>query len=296
MSTQPIPASNDSHATDLGASTQPIPASNDTHATDLGASTQPLLEIRDLSRSFGGIQAVTNVSLEIYSGESVGLIGPNGAGKTTLFNCICGTLAPDTGRILFEGSDITNLPVFRRASRGIGRTFQRLELFSSMTVREHLIVAARAKRGSGRLWKDLLNLGAPTRSEIAQAQTLVELLELADVASAPVDTLSLGKGRLVELGRALIRDPKLLLLDEPSSGLDSIETDSLIDTLVTLQSATNMAIVIVEHDLDVVVELTNRLYVLDLGKLIAQGETQSVIEGEELRSAYLGNVRDSSKP
>ncbi len=247
-----------------------------------------LIEAIAITKAFGGISALNDVSIEVAPGEMVGLIGPNGAGKTTLFNCICGTTQPDQGKVIFEGRDITTCPLHKRAGLGIGRTFQRLELFSSMTVREHLTVALRAKNGPGRLWRDLANLGSPTRNELARAQAMIELLQLDEVAKAPVDRLSLGKGRLVELGRALIRSPKILLLDEPSSGLDSSETDSFIDTLVTVQSANKMAIVVVEHDLDVVVELTDRLYVLDFGKLIASGPTKEVLESEVVRTAYLG--------
>src|SRR3954470_4282436 len=135
----------------------------------------PLLDAIEVTKGFGGIHALDAVSLNVGEGEAVGLVGPNGAGKTTLFNCLLGLLRPDAGRIRFEGRDLIGLPVHRRARLGLGRTFQRMELFSEMTVREHLLVAERSRRGTGRLWKDLLNRGAPTAEEQAEADAVLEL-------------------------------------------------------------------------------------------------------------------------
>ncbi|HUY86727.1 MAG TPA: ABC transporter ATP-binding protein, partial [Acidimicrobiales bacterium] len=249
---------------------------------------QPLLMAKDISKSFGGVQALAEMSILLDHGESVGLVGPNGAGKTTLFNCLLGVTKPDTGVVVFDGTDISNYPIYRRAKLGIARTFQRMELFTSMTVREHLVVASRSRSGDGRLWKDLLGLGRPSRAELGRVDAMLDLLELADVSAAPVDTLSMGRGRLVELGRALMSEPKLLLLDEPSSGLDSNETDSLVDTLISLRDARNLTVLVVEHDLEMVTELADRTYVLDFGHLIAQGPTEQVLSSDAVRHAYLG--------
>src|SRR3954468_2225389 len=160
--------------------------------------------------------ALQDVSLDVDEGEAVGLIGPNGAGKTTFFNCLLGLLRPDSGRVVFGGDDITRVAVYRRARLGFARTFQRIELFSGMTVRDHLLVAERARLGTGRFWKDVLNLSKPTAEEHERTQRTLELLGLSDVADRPVEVLSLGRGRLVEVGRALMTEPDLLLLDEPS--------------------------------------------------------------------------------
>src|SRR3954469_1695172 len=211
-----------------------------------------LLEAVGVTKRFSGITALDSVSLDVEPGESVGLIGPNGAGKTTFFNCLLGLLRADAGSVRFDGRDLTRTAVYRRARAGIGRTFQRMELFADMTVRDHLLVAERSRLGTGRFWKDVLNLSAPTAAERERAEATLELLRLGDVADAPIEALSLGRGRLVEVGRALMTDPKLLLLDEPSSGLDGGETTALAETLRLVQGERGTAILLVEHDVEFV--------------------------------------------
>ena len=249
-----------------------------------------LLDARGISKRFSGITALDAVDLNVQAGESVGLIGPNGAGKTTFFNCLLGLLGADHGRIEFDGRDITRLPVYRRARAGIGRTFQRIELFAGLTVREHLLVAERARSGSGRFWKDVLNLAAPSADERVRADATLALLSLSDVADAPIEALSLGRGRLVEVGRALMTEPKLLLLDEPSSGLDASETEALADTLRRVRADRGTAVLLVEHDVEFVRAFVDRLYVLDFGTLIASGPTADVLGSAEVRRAYLGEM------
>ena len=257
-------------------------------ATAAGTTRPPLLEAQAITKRFSGISALNEVDLEVYPGELVGLIGPNGAGKTTFFNCLLGMLRPEGGTVYFDGRDITRLPVHRRARLGFGRTFQRLELFSGMTVREHFLVTERARNGSGRLWKDLLNLSKPTAAEQALAERMLEVVGLVAEADKPVESLSLGRGRLVELGRALMTQPKLLLLDEPSSGLDVRETASLAERLATVQAEHEFAVLLVEHDVEMVSSLVTRLYVLDFGELIATGPTADVLGAATVRKAYLG--------
>ena len=249
-----------------------------------------LLDAVGITKRFAGITALNGVDLDVQPGEMVGLIGPNGAGKTTFFNCLLGMLRPEGGTVHFDGQDITRLPVHRRARLGFGRTFQRLELFSGMTVREHFLVTERARRGTGRLWKDLLNLAKPNVEERELADRMIEIVGLQAEADNPVEALSLGRGRLVELGRALMTQPKLLLLDEPSSGLDVRETASLADKLAAVQTQHEFAVLLVEHDVEMVSNLVTRLYVLDFGELIAAGPTQSVLGDEAVRKAYLGDV------
>jgi branched-chain amino acid transport system ATP-binding protein len=253
-----------------------------------------VLEATGVTKRFAGIVALDDVSLQVESGERVGLIGPNGAGKTTFFNCVLGVVRPDGGRVLLEGRDIGGLPVHARALLGIGRTFQRIELFTESTVREHLLIAERTRRGDGRLWKDLLGRGRPRPDEIARCDEVLELLGLADLAEEPIERLSLGKGRLVEVGRALMTDPKLLLLDEPSSGLDRDETADLARTLQDVQAAQGFAILLVEHDVELVSSFTERCYVLDFGCLIASGPTADVMASDEVRTAYFGDVEVAS--
>jgi branched-chain amino acid transport system ATP-binding protein len=249
-----------------------------------------LLESTKVCKHFSGITALDEVSITVEPGEPVGLIGPNGAGKTTFFNCLLGLLRPDEGRVVFSGRDITRMPVYRRARLGFGRTFQRVELFTGMTVRDHLFVAERARLGTGRLWKDILNLAGPTADERERVDHTLELLGLLDVADKPIESLSLGRARLVEMGRALMTEPLLLLLDEPSSGLDQSETMDLVGTLQTVQRERGTAILLVEHDVEMVQAFASRLYVLDFGVVIASGPTSDVMNDEAVRKAYLGEL------
>jgi branched-chain amino acid transport system ATP-binding protein len=249
-----------------------------------------LLEADCITKRFSGITALDSVTVDVGAGEAVGLIGPNGAGKTTFFNCLLGILRPDAGRVCFDGRDITRLPVYRRARLGFGRTFQRIELFTGLSVRDHMLVAERARRGDGSLLKDLLNLGRPKAEERERAQRTLDLLKLDDVADRPVESLTLGRGRLVEIGRALMTEPLLLLLDEPSSGLDQRETVALVDTLQTVQRERGTAVLLVEHDVDMVQRFASRLYVLDFGTLIANGPTDEVMGETAVRRAYLGDL------
>jgi branched-chain amino acid transport system ATP-binding protein len=249
-----------------------------------------VLRAREVTKRFSGIVALDSVDIDVDEGERVGLIGPNGAGKTTFFNCLLGLLRVDRGKVELAGQDVTRLPVHERARRGIGRTFQRIELFGESTVREHLLIAERVRRADGRLWKDLIGLGRPSRSELESCDVVLELLGLADLADEPIERLSLGQGRLVEVGRALMTEPKLLLLDEPSSGLDRSETSALADTLQLVQAEQGFAILLVEHDVELVASFTTRCYVLDFGRLLTQGPTAEVMKSDEMRIAYLGNL------
>lgn len=249
-----------------------------------------LLVADGITMRFSGITALDRVSIDVAEGEVVGLIGPNGAGKTTFFNCLLGILRPDHGRVEFDGRDLTRVPTHRRARMGIARTFQRIELFSGMTPREHFLVTERVRSGSGALWKDLLFRGRPTAAERAAADEMLELLGLGPVADRTVESLSLGTGRLVEIGRALMTRPRLVLFDEPSSGLDRGETADLAGRLRTVQQERGIAILLVEHDVELVRELVTRVFVLDFGTVIASGPTEKVFDDSAVRRAYLGDV------
>ena len=248
----------------------------------------PLLEVSGVSKSFGGIAAVSDMTFNLSRGESVGLVGPNGAGKTTLFNCICGQLKPEQGTISLQGESIVELPVYRRARRGIGRTYQRVEVFPDMSVREHLLVAERARRGDGHLWKDLCNKSKARPEEVERVDEVLDLVGIADRADTPVSALGLGSCRLVELARALVSDPVLLLADEPSSGLDMQETQELAHVLRTLQEERGMAVLLVEHDLAMVGAVVDRTIVMDLGSMVAVGTFDEVMADPSVRNAYLG--------
>jgi branched-chain amino acid transport system ATP-binding protein len=266
--------------------TKVVPTAN----ASAGAARTPVLEARGITKRFSGITALNSVDIALQPGEMVGLIGPNGAGKTTFFNCLLGMLRPESGSVMFDGREISGLPVYKRARLGIGRTFQRLELFSGTTVRDHFLVTERRRNGSGHLWKDLLNMSAPTATEQRLTEQMVELLGLQNEIDKPVESLSLGRGRLVELGRALMSQPKLLLLDEPSSGLDVKETAALAERLRTVQLQHEFAVLLVEHDVEMVQSLVTKLYVLDFGTMIAGGPTSEVLGNEQVRKAYLGDI------
>ncbi len=248
----------------------------------------PLLRVTSVSKTFGGIAAVSAVSLEVASGESVGLVGPNGAGKTTLFNCICGQLRPERGSVELSGSELLGIPTYKRARHGIGRTYQRVEIFPDMTVEEHLLVALRAAERRTQLWRDLCNLSAPTPAERARVESVLELIGIQHQAGTPVSALGLGSCRLVELGRALVSEPVLLLADEPSSGLDIRETHDLAQVLRKLQRERGMAMLLVEHDLGMVGEVVDRTIVMNLGEVIAVGSFDEVMADADVRRAYLG--------
>lgn len=248
-----------------------------------------VLRTKDVTKKFAGIRALDAVNIDVAHGERVGLIGPNGAGKTTFFNCILGILRADRGTVEFDGADVTGLPVHERARRGIGRTFQRIELFPDCTVQDHLIIADRVHSG-GRFWSDLRRLGRPRPEEITRCDEMLELLGLGDMAGEPIERLSLGQGRLVEVGRALMTQPTLLLLDEPSSGLDRSETAALAQTLHEVQLQRGFAILLVEHDIELVASFTTRSYLLDFGRTLIDGTTADVMASDQMRSAYLGDA------
>src|SRR6476469_417936 len=237
------------------------------------------LEVRDVTVRFGGNVALDSVSLETQPGCVTGLIGPNGAGKTTLFNVITGLLPPNSGRVLLNGRDITTLSPTKRARLGLGRTFQRLELFSLLTVRENIRVAADIRRG----WSH----DKDDPAEVVEA--IIERVGLTHVADARVDSLPTGQCRLVELGRCLATKPKVLLLDEPASGPDEYETIEFARLLRSL-AADGVAIVLVEHDVALVMDVCTTVHVLDFGRIIASGTPAQIQTDEAVLAAYLGTT------
>lgn len=263
---------------------------SDVKTTPDGTGPTALLDARAISKRFGGVQALHDVTMSVQPGEIFGLVGPNGAGKTTLFNCLCGQLRPDGGSVRFNGEIIDKLPTYRRARLGIGRTFQRIEVFPELSVRDHLFVAARAHSGDGALWKDLLNLSQPRPEEVDTVDRILDLVGLRDVADVPVAALSLGHCRLVELGRALAGQPRILMADEPSSGLDVHETRALAETLRHVREEHGTAVLLVEHDLDMVARVVDRVIVLDSGQPIAAGALDEVLADPVVRRAYLGKT------
>jgi branched-chain amino acid transport system ATP-binding protein len=247
------------------------------------------LSVVSVSVRFGGIAALEGVDLVVDPGEIVGLVGPNGAGKTTLINCVGGQLVQSSGSVWLGGECLDGLPPFRRARRGVARTFQRIAVFPELTIREHLFIAVRARRRGGARWSELVDRGRPDPDESAEIATTLELVGLADRADAAVSTLPLGACRLVELGRALIGRPTVVLADEPSSGLDARERATLATVLRTLPEQ-GIGVLLVEHDLPMVSLVCDRVVVLHVGRVIAQGPFQAVMADPAVRRAYLGQV------
>jgi branched-chain amino acid transport system ATP-binding protein len=243
----------------------------------------PLLEIEEIAVQFGGLLAVDEASLSVPAGCVTGLIGPNGAGKTTLFNVITGLQAPSRGRVVLDGVDVTRRRPYRRARLGIARTFQRLEAFGSLSARENVLVALEMRRR----W-------ATTRYDAGRlADEILERVGVARFADQRVESLSTGSARLVELARALATDPKVLLLDEPSSGLDEQETDALGALLHDL-TAGGLAVLLVEHDMPLVMEACSFISVLDFGRIIAQGTPGEIQADPSVQRAYLGTAKSAS--
>jgi branched-chain amino acid transport system ATP-binding protein len=235
------------------------------------------LSVHSVTVRFRGNVAVNNVDFTAEPGCITGLIGPNGAGKTTLFNVITGLQEPTSGTVTLDGRDITRLPPFKRARKGIARTFQRLELFSMLTARENIRVAADIHKGWARV--------SDSPDDVADA--IIERIGLRDVAEIRVDALPTGQGRLVELGRALATNPTVLLLDEPASGQDESETERFANLLREL-AADGMAVLLVEHDVSLVMDVCQRIHVLDFGEIIAVGTPDEIRVNDAVLAAYLG--------
>ena len=267
-------------------------ASTDAVAAEVGGD--PALVATDVSVHFGGIRALSHVSLEVEPGRIVGLVGPNGAGKSTLLAVLSGLLRPNGGKVWLQGQDVTNASVRSRARRGLARTFQQPELFMGLTVREHLVLAYRARVTPNRLWRDMVDprsLLRPSQAENDRVDGLLDVLKLTRVAKAPVAALPLGVVRLVEVGRALASDPHVLLLDEPLSGLDMNGVENLLSVFrrIVEQSEHHLSVVIVEHDVAAVLALSNSVVVLDFGECIAAGSPEEIRNDPAVRAAYLGD-------
>jgi branched-chain amino acid transport system ATP-binding protein len=250
-----------------------------------------LLEIQGLSVRFGGNLAVNEVDLAADVGEITGLIGPNGAGKTTTFNLVCGVLTPTAGRVVLDGADLTEAGTHRRARAGIARTFQRIEVFGSMSARENVQVGVEFRRSWSRRSRENAQLLAAPGVELSvddEIDLIMERLGLTDIADVRSGELPTGQARLVELGRALAIRPKVLLLDEPASGLDETESDALGELLVELARG-GLAVLLVEHDMPLVMRVCDQISVLDFGTLIASGTPDEIRQNPQVIDAYLGS-------
>jgi ABC-type branched-subunit amino acid transport system ATPase component len=248
------------------------------------------LDVQSLVVRYGGLVAVDDVSLSVPRGRVTGLIGPNGAGKTTLFNACSGIVRPSAGRIVLDGADITRLPLARRPQLGLGRTFQRIELFDSLTVRENVELGREGVLAGSSPWRQLVARRSDRAAARDAASDALATCGLERVADRPAGVLPTGERRLVELARVLAGGFALLLLDEPSSGLDDAESDRFADVLTRAVAERDVGALLVEHHMRLVVSVCAYVYVLDFGRLLFEGEPAEVMSSDVVRAAYLGTA------
>jgi ABC-type branched-subunit amino acid transport system ATPase component len=253
-----------------------------------GDAVSSALIVDNLVVRFGGVAAVRSLSLTAPVGRVTGLIGPNGAGKSTTFNVCSGLVRPASGRVSFDGVDLTHAPAAQRAHCGIGRTFQRMELFESLSVYENVALGREARLAGTSPLRQLVPRRAEADLVRRAADEAIARCELASVASQRAGLLSTGQKRLVELARALAGQFRLLLLDEPSSGLDAHDSARFAALLRQVVDSTGIGVLIVEHDMSVIADVCDHVYVLDFGELIFAGTPQEVLSSETVRAAYLG--------
>ena len=248
-----------------------------------------MLEVRSVSKRFGGATAVADASLNVAAGEIAGLIGPNGAGKTTLFNLVAGSLRPNAGEIRFDGVSITEERPHRRLRRGVGRTFQIPRPFAGMTVLENLLAAAQNQSGERMLanWFLAANVARQERASVEKAMALLDFLGLASLAREPAQVLSGGQRKLLELGRVLMADPRLILLDEPGAGVNPTLLDTIIERIADINRR-GVSFLIIEHNMDLVARLCWHVFVMSAGRMLFEGTPAAAVKEPAVIDAYLG--------
>ncbi len=248
------------------------------------------LEVVELTKTFAGLTAVDSVDLDVRPSEIVGLIGPNGAGKTTLFNCVTGFLPQAHGRVRLDDHDISDVPPPARAALGMVRTFQQVQLFAHLSVRENLLLGRHIAYGANAL-QAMVRTPAARRAERDAAERVAAVAEetgLSDVLDARVGDLPYGTQRMVEVARAVAAEPSILLLDEPSAGMDTQESSYFGELLRTVQRQVDCSVLLIEHDVALVMAVCSRVYVLDFGRIIAEGTPREIARHPDVRAAYFG--------
>ncbi|HEL1661444.1 TPA: ABC transporter ATP-binding protein [Streptococcus suis] len=249
-----------------------------------------LLEVKDLTKNFGGLTAVGDVTMELHEGELVGLIGPNGAGKTTLFNLLTGVYEPSEGTISLAGTILNGKAPSKIASLGLGRTFQNIRLFKNMTVLENVLIGL-GNHGKSEVFASFFRLPAFYKNEEALKPKAIELLKIFDLdgdADTLAKNLPYGQQRRLEIVRALATEPKILFLDEPAAGMNPQETAELTQLIRKIKEEFGITIILIEHDMSLVMEVTERIYVLEYGRLIAHGTPEEIRNNKRVIEAYLG--------
>jgi branched-chain amino acid transport system ATP-binding protein len=248
-----------------------------------------LLQTHNLTKAFGGLVAVSDVSIAVEGGTTHAVIGPNGAGKTTLFNLLCGNFKPTSGRVVYDGRDITDVPLHRRAHLGIGRSFQIINLFPNLTVHENVRLAAQA------LGKDNFNImrrASHIQSYVSRAMEALEIVGLREHAALPASILPHGGKRKLELAILLAADPKLLLLDEPTAGMASEQVPELMQIIDRVRSLGGRTLILVEHNMHVVMNACDRITVMNLGQVLAEGTPREISQNPQVQKVYLGELYD----
>ncbi len=255
-----------------------------------------LLKVNDLSMQFGGLRAVDRVSFAVDTNQIAAIIGPNGAGKTTLFNCISGFYKPTTGSVALAGKEITSLPSHKIAQRGLVRTFQNIRLFKAMTVVENLMVAQHSRLNSNLLagMFKTASYRQKEREAVERAHYWLEQMGLIEFANREAGNLAYGQQRRLEIARCMVLDPKLLLLDEPAAGLNPRETSELDQLILKLRNEHNLSVLLIEHDMKLVMGISDQIVVLDQGMPIATGSPDEIRNNQTVINAYLGEEGESS--
>ncbi|GBC60518.1 ABC transporter ATP-binding protein [Desulfonema ishimotonii] len=252
-------------------------------------NSQPLLKIEKISKAFGGVQALSDISFEVNPDMVLGLIGPNGAGKTTLFNVITGAYVPSRGQVVFDGRPVQGKKIHDVVRLGVARTFQNVELFDSMTAIENVMVGCHVRTKSG-VWGAITRLPGARREERRireQAMNLLEFVGLENHADRKSSDLPFGWQRLLEIARALASEPRLMLMDEPAAGLNAVETRQLGELIYKIRER-GVTLMLVEHDMSLTMKVSDRIVVLDRGRMLAQGTPREVQADEAVMAAYLG--------